>query len=371
VWLDWSPDELAALQPVIETFQQQHAGVEISLTYVPTASLRAGFEAAAGSDGGPTVLFGPDVWGPPLYDAGLIEDLTEVMAPGLQQGLHPIALGQAAYDTAFLGVPLELQGIVLYINLSWMAEPPENVADLAPAAGAVEAGPALPAAPDLGASTSVSHLAACGGAMMGADGEPTFSGEVGECWLELMRIVASAGPVTYNTDDDLIQFEAGEIAWMMGGTWNLQRVEAAIGEGNLAIAPWPLYEVTGRRMAGYVWTENAYLASGLSAADFEAVWEFVRLLASPEVQTSFSEAEGAHRLPAANGIWITDPLMSQAMNSILQGVPYPLDPAASLYATALERAIFAILRQGAESAAAIERAQDEIIRALATPGAGQ
>jgi len=355
LWLDWGPAEMAALRILMEGFIQANPGVEFDLTYYATAELQAAFEAAAADDRGPTILLGPDVWGPILWRANLIQEVSGLLAPGMREAIQPLALGQAVYGNAVLGVPLEMQGVVLYANRQLMPAPAGTVEDLLRSRGA----------PDLGFDFSGSQLATCGGAWIGEDGAPMFDGLAGVCWLELMTTVAQADPVTYNTDDDLALFEAGQAAWLLDGTWNRERLEDAIGEESLAIDSWPIDDRTHTPLSGFVWTENAYLAADLDPSDLAASWEFVRFLLSQEVQTTLSEVDGAAHLPAAAGIWLTDPLMEQAAAIVSLGTPFPIRPEIELYRGPLERSIFAILRQGAEAEIAIQRAAAEIRAALA------
>jgi maltose-binding protein MalE len=364
VWLDWGSNEIEALRDLVETFQIDHPEVSFRLTYFQTDELLTRFQEAVPQGSGPSLLFGPDVWGPVLFDAGLIQDVTGLLAPGVRAGIHPLALEQVAYRGAMLGAPLELQGVVLYVNRSRMAEPAQTVDDLIPPDDLAARALGTQGALDYGLLYSVSNLETCGGEVLRPTGDPGFGGQPGVCWIGLMAHLARAGPVTFNSDDDLELFEAGRAAWMMEGTWALQRLALAIGPENLAIDPWPLYEVTGTPMAGFVRTENIYLAAGLSPQDREASWEFMRFLLSTGAQEILAAPHGAAHLPTAVGIYLSDPRMAQAMAAVLQGVSYPISPEAALAAQPLERAIFAVLRQGTAPDFSIRRALADARRLL-------
>jgi ABC-type glycerol-3-phosphate transport system substrate-binding protein len=365
LWLDWSPREIEALGGLIETFQSENPGVDFRLTYFRSDELLSRFEEAVPEGAGPSLLFGPDIWGPPLWEAGLIQDLTGLLAPGVRAGIHPLALEQVTYEGAMLGAPLELQGVVLYANRSLMPEPAETVSDLIPADGLLAQIQGTQGALDFGMLYSVSHLTTCGGEILLPGGEPGFAGRPGTCWLALMAQLARAGPVTFNSDSDRELFEARRAAWLFEGTWALDELALAVGPENLAIDPWPVYEVTRDHLAGYVRTENVYMAAGISPEDREASWEFLRYLISSEVQQILARPHGAAHLPTAVGIYLPDPRMSQAMAAILQGVPFPISPDALQAGQPLERAIFAVLRQGTAPDFAIRRALSEVRRDLA------
>jgi len=365
LWLDWGPREIEALRGLIDLFEAEHPEVSFRLTYFETDELLSRFEQAVPEGAGPSLLFAPDVWGPILLESGMIQDITGLLAPGVIAGIHPLALEQVTYEGMMLGAPLELQGVVLYVNRGLMPDPAETVDDLIPPDGLAARIQGTQGALDYGMLYSASNLETCGGEILLPGGEPGFGGRAGVCWIGLMAHLARAGPVTFNSDDDLALFEAGRAAWMLEGTWALDRVGLAIGPENLAIDPWPVYEVTGMPMTGFVRTENIYLAAGLSPQDREASWEFMRYLLTSEAQGILAAPRGAAHLPAAVGIYLSDPRMSQAMAAVLQGVPFPITPDAALAAQPLERAIFAVLRQGTTPDFSIRRALADVRRLLA------
>jgi maltose-binding protein MalE len=365
LWLDWSAKEIEALRGLIDTFQSDHPNVTFRLSYFGEGDLLNRFESAVAEGTGPSLLIGPDVWGPVFWQAGLIQDVTGLLAPGVRAGIHPLALEQVTYQDVMLGAPLELEGVVLYVNRSRMPDPAETVDDLIPPDGRLAQSQGTQGALDYGMLYSASNLVTCHGQVLLPSGEPGFGGQPGVCWIGLMAHLARAGPVVFNSEDDRALFEAGRAAWMIEGTWALEDLALAIGPENLAIDPWPVYPLTGERMAGFVRTENIYLAAGLSPQDREASWEFMRYLLSSDAQGILAEPHGAAHLPTALGIWLSDPRMAQAMAAVLQGVPYPISPDAALAAQPLERAIFAVLRQGTVPDFAIRRALLEVRRLLA------
>jgi ABC-type glycerol-3-phosphate transport system substrate-binding protein len=361
---------MEGLTRVIEAFHGLNPGVEFVLSYFPTQDLRSAFEAAVAQGTGPSILFGPDVWGPVLWREGWVQDVADLLAPGVRAAILPFALAQVTYGEVVLGVPLETQGVVLYVNRDMLPEPADTVTDLLVPGGGSDGGP-IRGSPDLGLNFAGSQLAACEATLVAPGGEPAFAGAPGLCWLNLLKTIGQGSAPTYNTDGDLGLFEIGQASWIMDGTWSMERLLGSVGGETLAIDPWPVYEGTGSRLAGYVWTENAYLAANLAPEDLEASWEFIRYLISPEVQSILAEPGGARHLPAAAGVWVSDPLLSQAMAALSQGVPFPINPETAVYAEPVERAIWLVVRQGADPEAALQRALDEAQVALVHFRSGQ
>lgn len=370
VWLDWTPSEMEGLTRVIEAFHGLNPDVEFVVSYFPTQDLRSAFEAAVARGTGPSILFGPDVWGPVLWQEGRVQDVADLLAPGVRAAILPLALAQVTYGEVVLGVPIETQGVVLYVNRDLLPEPADTVTELL-VPGRGSDGRATRGSADLGLNFAGSQLVACDATLITPGGEPAFAGAPGLCWLDLLRTIGRGSEPTYNTDDDLSLFETGQVSWIMDGTWNMERLLGSVGGETLAIDPWPVYETTSIRLAGYVWTENAYLAADLATEDLEASWEFIRYLISPEVQSILAEPGGARHLPAAAGVWVSDPLLSQAMAALSQGAPFPINPEMAVYAEPAERAIWLVVRQGASPEAALQRALDEIQVALVRFRSGQ
>ncbi len=365
VWLDWGPEEMSSLVGLVEAFRVLHPRVQVSLTYFPADELEAAVANPTEGFAPPTLLIGPDAWGPGLWLSGRIQDVADLFAPGLRQSLLPVAVSQVVYGEAVLGVPLELQGVVLFVNRQRM---PMSAPDLS---ALIDAAARSRTTLDYGFAFTGGFLHTCGTELLDEKGNPAFGGEGGVCWLDLLRTLALAGPVAYNSDEDFDRFAEGEAAWLIDGTWQRHRLLDSLSEAALAIDPWPVYAFTGRPLAGFVWTENAYLVEGLGPEDREANWEFVRFLVSLQAQQALADPQGAAHLPVTAGVLTSDPLMSQAMVALESGVPHPIRPEVALYGLPMERSIYAVLRQGADLNLAQLRALNRIRQSLAAFRASQ
>ena len=364
IWLSWSPAEIDSLTGLSERFSLTHPEAEFEIAYFRDSELEGAFVEALQREAGPTIVIGPDTLGPRLWERGSIQDVTELMAPAIREALQPLALSQVTYQGALLGLPLAMDGVVLYANRDLAAQAVVRVEDWIAPAGGTPASSALGSL-DFGLLYTGGFMAACGGEWIDPSGQPGFRGPEGECWLGLMRGLSPSGQPAFNTDADLAAFQAGQVAWMVDGTWNLDTIAQAIGPSRLAIDPWPVYEATGRPLAGFVRTENAYLATDLSQADLEASWTFLAYLLSPEAQQQLSHPDRARHLPVVQAIGLTNPLMAEAMDAITSGIPYPLDPRFALYQQPLERAISTVIRQAGDPTLTLQRAEQELASALA------
>ncbi|OGO14710.1 MAG: hypothetical protein A2Y93_05965 [Chloroflexi bacterium RBG_13_68_17] len=360
VWLSWGPEEIRPLLRLAELFREDHPEVQLEVVYYPEGELAAAFTAARQAGAGPTVLIGPDTWGPPLWEQSTIEDLTELMASALREALYPVALTQAEFAGIVLGLPLEMHGTVLYARAAQVPAPVETV-DAWPEAAASGSRAAF----DLGVEQAGSFLNACGGDWIDESGAPAFQSAAGLCWLQVVQSLSQAGTVPVGSGEDLRQFESGQAGWMLGSTRDLERLRVSIGEVGLRIDPWPAVELGGRRLSGFVHTVNAYLAAGLAPDDLQASWSFVASLLSPEAQQEFADPNGANHLPTIQGVVLQDSLRAAALSALVTGVPYPTHPLFAAYLVPLQRAIDTTARQEGDLQLILERAAQEVGLALA------
>jgi ABC-type glycerol-3-phosphate transport system substrate-binding protein len=175
-----------------------------------------------------------------------------------------------------------------------------------------------------------------------------FGGNTGRCWLQLIQRLSEAGRVTLNTDDDLALFASGESAWLIDVAENAPALIGAIGEDNLAIDNWPIYEVTQESMGGFVWTENAYIPFGITPPETATAWSFISFMLTPQVQLILSEPSGAWHIPVLDDLELESGLQIQVTESLLQGIPLPMKSSLGQCIIGLENAVRLVAQQGAD-----------------------
>jgi len=322
LWVDWDPERMQTLIEAINGFKTRHPQVEFDISYYPTDQLKPAFEAAAAAHQGPSVIFGPSTWGRAFADQGWTRDLTPLLLPAQQSSIQPVVWGQVADSTRVLGLPLTLEGYVLYRNKSLAPDPAASVADLVETALALRTEKGFGASLDFGFIYSAPQLQTCG-ADLNTQTVLPFNESQGECWLGLMQRLGQAGKPVFNSDQDRAQFLAGKSAWLIDSTLQLDQLAQTLGVGDLAIDPWPVDGSSGRRLNGYVWSENAYLTASNSNADMEASWAFLAYLLAPETQAAMDDVEGARRVPSVVGVGLADPLLSEARAVLETSLPRP------------------------------------------------
>lgn len=359
IWHAWDEPELPVLDQILKDFGLMYPDVFFDVTYVPIESLLPRFETAVQEGGGPAILLGPAHWGPPLYDAGLLADLSNLAGADLLRSLNQAGLGTAQYQDALIGLPYTLQGVVLYRNRSIIPEVPATFEDLVSLARSTTVGEVIGADLERSFFFSGAHLESIGGVLMQPDGAPAFTGEKGLAWVRLLQSFEQAGATEFLSDRDLEEFSQGRVGFIIDGTWNRNALREAIGEDNIAIDPWPAYE--DGRLSGYVQSDNLYLSSRASGDTLLAAEKFIEFFLSPEAQLKLAEIE---RIPAARDVGVLDPLLAQAIAALAGGTAYPSRPEMEFYPSRMDVALKSVFEQGAPPAEALQSAMDDILAAM-------
>ena len=348
IWLDWTPNEMGGLAEAIEAFRTRHPDINFSIGYRPGRSLYDDFVGAGDTSEKPTILLGPSPWGPTLMEDGLIMDLSDYVDSELERSILPLAWSQTGDRRAVLAVPLELHGMVLYRNTGLISEPVRDVDGLIRRANEQRDLTGIIMPLDFGFFNSAAYFAACNGSLFAPTGDLSISTEAGICWLELLNEISQAGRVVFNEDVDRSMFEEGTSGWFIAESNMLSQLSTSLGAENLAIDRWPVYTKSNRSLAGFVWTENAYLVSGSSNVDLEASWGFMRFLLTPEAQEILSNPDGAAHLPVIYNVQISDRLKSEALSAVQSGIPRPIRSDLDKYIQPIENAIEDFVVMGAD-----------------------
>jgi ABC-type glycerol-3-phosphate transport system substrate-binding protein len=360
IWLDWTPKELRSLDALISSFMLRHPEVDFSIAYFPADEFRSALVEIPGLAVKPTMIFGPAAWGPELYQEGISLDLAELTDAELEATIHPLAWQQVKHGEVVLGEPLEMLGVVLYRNRAVIAEPVATITEWIAASQALRDQGLVGSGLDYGFLFSTPLLSACGGTLFDASGAIALDRPEWTCWLIMLAELRQAGRINFNDDLDFEEFINGTTGWLIDGTWRAAELASALGGPDLVVDPWPSYLPTGEQLAGYVWTENAYLIAGASLQDREASWAFIRYLLTPEAQLMLSSPREAAHLPTLLGLALDDAIQAQMLASLSSGISLPLRADLEMYAEPIEAAVLAVAIQGSSPELALEVARTKI-----------
>lgn len=360
LYFDWGPAEIKVLEGLLAQFQSDHPGIQIQLTFFPEPELREQGQAALASESPPTLLLGPSAWGRELSSRGLIRGLSDSLSSDVLGRIHPMALPQAAPGGGMVGLPLELQGIVLYRNGAIMGDRPGSVDELVVAARALQTDEVLGASFDFSLLNVLPFLHTCGGEVDPDPGGPPFAMGTGLCWLRLLDRLGRSGPPVFDSPDDVTAFREGRSALLLESSELFTMLQEDLGEENLQIDPWPGYPLSEGNLLGYVWTETMYFAADMSQTDFEASWALATFLLSPESQQELATARQVHHQSVLRELPSDDAISVRLRGVFEAGIRLPEEGALDRIETPLETAIRLVVGAGGDPDLALELALTEI-----------
>ncbi len=359
IWHSWADEDLAVLAGIIDAFQAQYPNVQFDVLYIPVEELRQRYETAVREGTGPSLLLGPVEWAPLLYDGGVVQDLSSLAEPGLLDSLSPPAVDAGRYKGALVGLPYAQAGVVLYRNPNIVVRAPDTYEQMVEFARENTVGEEIGAFLERSFFYGGAILDGIGGLLMDENGYPAFNNVKGVDWVELLRNYDLAGPISFQTDQDLDLFKEGRVGMIVDGTWSMAAISETLGADNVMIDPWPLYQQGA--LSGYVLPEMVYMNQRGGPQDQNAAWEFVRYFLSTPAQTSLA-ATG--RIPTLREISLENSLQAQALQALLGGVAYPVRPEMAAYPTALDTALKSVFESGVSPAAALQTAEQTIRQEL-------
>lgn len=359
LWHSWDESQVPVLVSIITAFRKQYPDIQFDVLYVPPDVLRDRMETDTRDGIGPTLLIGPAEWGPSLFDAGVIADLSPLAGKPFLESINAPALGTGRYKDALVSLPYSMQGVVLYRNLNIMPQGPNTFQDLVNLAQSSQQGDVQGAILDRGFLYSGADLFGLGGQLMDDNGDPVFDSAKGLAWIDLLRAFQQAGAVSFNDDQDLNYFRQDKAGIIIDGTWNRVAISDTLGMENVAVDPWPAY--ADGHLSGFVQANSLFMSSSAQGNPRLAAWEFVKYFLSAQAQESLP---AIGQIPVLKNVPVDDPIISQAMKAMEGGTTYPVRPEMSVYTAPLDGAIKAIFSDGVAPQDALQSATDAVRAAL-------
>ena len=366
IWHSWDETRLPILLSVLADFQSVYPDVQFDVFYVPSLDLQASFAAASIEGRAPDILIAPGDWGPELYSQGWVADLSSIAPSPLVNSLNPAAVEGMRYRNSLTGLPVSLEGVVLYHNQRIIPISPPTLDDLISSAKQATTGDVMGAYFDRSFFFSGGHLEGIGGSLMDEDGMPAFNDQKGLEWIELLRGFEFAGPTEFFGDQDVEYFKENRAGFIMESTKRRDELKEALGSANLVIDPWPVSEAGA--LSGYLQSEAIYINPRVMQEDKQIAWMIAESLLSPKAQSELAEAglipAATPETFSANQIVVTDDLVEQAMLAFLGGTAYPGVPEMPFYPPSLDTALGSIFNEGISPEQALQSAEDDISAAI-------
>lgn len=358
LWHSFDQGEIESLLDVSSAYEEIQPDVEFDFMFSPQFDLREKYADAAHAGGGPAILIGPADWGPVLFDDALIGDLSNLAGDELLDRLNSAARSSVQYKGTYIGLPLNLQGVLLFRNANIIPEGPRSSMELIEYAQDATQGETIGAYFDYGLYFSGGHLDALGGSLMDDDGDPSFNNADGVSWVEMLKAFKEAFPVELNSDIGINLFREGRVGIIVDDISSIEGLAEAVGEQSLRIDLWPA------DMSGYIQSDVIYLNANLSGHDLDCGYAFMEYLLSSEAQELFSDPAKAGFIPAIVGFELSNPLQAQAALAFQSGSPLPVLPEMSVYWEPINLALQSTVEFDVDPGEALTGAEQSIINRL-------
>ncbi len=280
--------------------------------------------AAAAGEGPDIILLAHDRIGG-YYDSGL---LATIDLAGREDEFAPAAIDAFTYNGDLVGLPYATENLAFFYNADLVDAPPatwEEAMEIG--AGLVDSGDATYALALTGTTyDSFPIHTAFGGYVFGNDGSGYDPNDVG---IDSAGMIAAgdfiqenveAGLISDSTDWDTahLQFETGEIPFLMAGPWALERLrESGV---NYAVADFPVGTQQGESFLGVQgWSVNALSENVLLAQTI-----LTEYFATEDVMRQFTEL--TNRPSAYNATPNPDPELVAFGDVAVGGLPMPAIP---------------------------------------------
>jgi ABC-type glycerol-3-phosphate transport system substrate-binding protein/outer membrane protein assembly factor BamD (BamD/ComL family) len=327
IWHSLDSYELAALNFIIEYFSAENTEVDIEIEYYTYTDLDVAYEAEARVGGGPDLVISFDQFGFKFYDALLIADVSDLEVRDIDE----MAMRFGQYKGVQVGLPFDLNGVLMFRNQRIIAEPASDFTDLIVKAEAATSGDTYGALLDPGFVYSFGHLYALGGALMTAEGDPAFNTPEGAAWLEMLLNFQALGQDQPFSSSDTDLFRAGKVGIVTDFKDLLEFFDEDLG-ADLVIDPWP------GDMSGLVYSRMIFLNANSAAENKEAARAFMAYFLSAEAQTVLYETARSF-IPSNTAVAVIDPLRQQALAAFGTGTGMVLSPESESYFYCLGEAI--------------------------------
>jgi len=318
-WGLWEEDNV--LSTVLADYQSSHPNVKITYERQSPRDYRERLQSALARGEGPDIFRFHNTWVPMLKNELVPVPAGVFDAATFEATFYPVARLDLRVSNTYVGVPLEFDGLGLFINQDIFKAaaktPPKTWDELRKTALELTVkdsqGKIQIAGVALGRTENVDHWSDILALMMlqnGADlAKPT--GSLAEDALTYFTIFSQTDKVWDKTlPPSTKAFAGGKLAMYFGPSWEVFEIKMANPRFSFEVVPVPQLPDTNITWASY-WAEGVSKKSG----NQEAAWEFLKYLSSKEVLQKLYQTASGTRL-------FGEPYSRVDMASLLENQPY-------------------------------------------------
>lgn len=333
-WGLWEDEEL--VQPLIDQYEQQNPGIDISYEQQNKRQYRDRLQAAIQQGRGPDIFRFHNTWVPMLEDQLSTAPRSQITAQQLEDEFYPVMAQDLTKGNQVVGIPLMYDGLALVYNTSMLAaanaQPPQDwrqVREVASRLAVQSEGRLERGGIAMGTADNVDHfsdilalLMLQNGASPGNPGTPNA-----QTALEFYTIFSRLDGVWDTTmAQSTLAFANEQVAMILVPSWRLHQIEQLNPNLNFGVAPVPQLSDDRISWATY-WVEGVSQKS----AHQEEAWRFLNWLSQPEqLRTLYDQAtkfrrfgELYPRVEMASEL-SNDPMLAPYLEDALYARSWPL-----------------------------------------------
>jgi maltose-binding protein MalE len=358
-----------ALLSIIDAFQAANPGITIEQVYNPSNTFQDSYRAAAGAGEGPDMIIWANDFAGDLANSGLIAPITDIVDDELRAQATESAWGTFTWGGDVYGVPFSAKTLAFFYNKALVPEAPATWQEVLDISAELAEEGVTGLAFQNGFFHSAGFLYSLGGSLMDDEGNATFGegadGAPGmEAYLQLHQDLYNLGQdpdsgVLVDGTSPNPGFQAGEVAMVYDGIWNLAQFESDLGD-DLGVSLMPVLD-NGEVPALFAQTEgfmaNATIADDPAKAEAFIAW--AKFVTGEEGQTIATTEGGL--LPVNPNVPVENPNLQVFAEQFALGTPFPNRAELSQFWGPMGDAIAAV-GADAESPAAARQAAYEAIQ---------
>lgn len=365
-------DTSGAFRQVVRLYNRSHPKVNVKLTELPTSadSQRTQLVQRQQAKSSECDVLGLDtIWTAEFTAQGWLRDITADLQKRQRQFI-PSTLSSARINGKYWAVPFNTNAGFLYYNKKKVKKAPttwQQVYQVAKSDG----GLGYQGARYEGLTVNFLELLyGAGGSVLSRDGKKaTIDSPQAQQVLSLMQkgLKDKSVPrsvLTYMEEESKNAFQTGKISLLRN--WPYVYAQAKKAKVNFGLVPLPKWQGAGAAsvLGGY------NLGISKFSKNPDAAIDFANYVTAPAAQKTFFMQSS---LPAVLTQTYQDasvkkelPFAPQLLKAVQQGKPRPVSPVYPQISKAIYDNVYAALSQGRSASSALDRAQDQIERALKT-----
>ncbi|MFP3876632.1 ABC transporter substrate-binding protein [Bacillus paralicheniformis] len=284
VWDYFTGRQQELYHELVDQYNRSQDRYKVVTEYIPFNEVKKQLSVGAAGNAMPDAVFLDNVDNASFAAMGVLEDLTEKVEQwGQADRYYEGPLSSAVYEEKYYGIPFASNALALFYNKDLLkdagiSKPPETWSELKKAAKKTSKGQTKGFALSAVKSEESAFQFYPFLLSSGADLKQLHSKEAAsslQFLTDLVKEGAMSKEVLNATQDDLArQFAAGQLAMMINGSWNIERLREA-GHLHYGITFIPKDQTFASALGG----ENMAVVKGKNT---DGTWDFITWLIDPE-----------------------------------------------------------------------------------------